>query len=185
MGNWVLFTEILPKVAGANASPIVWHCISARRPCSEPLTWRWQGCDYVRHRVGLAWGSSTMHTKGRAFNGTCWHRGNYRLIFSWNKLHFLLHLQLFFSDKVWQIIYFISFQYKIYLFQYNLSGVLSNLLSPNFNRELVCWCEHICYWQNKFEILSLKGWFTQVNINCNLTAFFCGSHSIEKYYYYS
>lgn len=71
MGNGVLSTVMLAEVAGANATPIVWHCISARRPSSEPLTWRRQGYDYVHRRVGLARGHSTIHTKGHAYNDIC------------------------------------------------------------------------------------------------------------------
>lgn len=54
MGNGVLSAVMHAEVAGANATPIVWHRISARRPSSEPLTWGRQGHDYVLCRVGLA-----------------------------------------------------------------------------------------------------------------------------------
>lgn len=58
MGSGVLSTVILTEVSEANATPIVCHCISARRPSSEPLTWRRQGYDYVHHGVVLVRGRS-------------------------------------------------------------------------------------------------------------------------------
>lgn len=76
MGN-VLSTVMHAEVAGANVTPIVWHCISARRPSSEPLTWGRQGHDYVHHRVGLARGQSAIHTKGYAYSDLRRHKGNY------------------------------------------------------------------------------------------------------------
>lgn len=82
MGNGVLSSVMHAEVAGANVTPIVWHCISARRPSSEPLTWGRQGHDYVHRRVGLARGRSAIHTKGHAYNDICYHRGNYWLVFS-------------------------------------------------------------------------------------------------------
>lgn len=68
MGNGVLSTVMLAEVAEANVTPIVWHCISARGPSSEPLTWGRQGHDYVHHRIGLARGHLAIHTKGHAYN---------------------------------------------------------------------------------------------------------------------
>ena len=63
MGNNVLSAVMHAEVAGANVTPIVRHCISARRPSSEPLTWGRQGHDYVHRRVGLARGRSAIHTQ--------------------------------------------------------------------------------------------------------------------------
>ena len=68
MGNRVLSTVMHAEVAGANVTPIVQHCISARRPSSEPLTWGRQGHDYAHRRVGMARGRSA-HTH----KGTQWH----------------------------------------------------------------------------------------------------------------
>lgn len=80
MGNGVISAIMHAEVAGANVTPIVWRCISARTPSSEPLTWGRQGHDYVHHRVGLARGRSATHN-GHGYNDICGHRGNYYLFF--------------------------------------------------------------------------------------------------------
>lgn len=79
-GSGVLSTVMHAEVAWANVAPIVWHCISARGPSSEPLTWGRQGHDYVHRRVGLSRGSSAIHTMGHVYNDIGGQRGNYRLI---------------------------------------------------------------------------------------------------------
>lgn len=82
MGYEVFSTVMHAEVAWANVTPIVWHCISARRPSSELLTRGRQGHYYFHHRVGLARGRSAIHTMGHTYNDICGHQANYRLIFS-------------------------------------------------------------------------------------------------------